>query len=184
VARILPPGADVRFSTPGQGLAQAVDFLRAQDREIAAGAGLTYEALTGDMAQATYSSARVSALDFRRRAEMLHRTVIEAQFLRPLWRRWQEVRALAGDFAPSDLPARLTVKFVAPGWPWVDPLKEVNADAAAVAAGFKSRQEVIAARGRDPDEVAEELAAEGWRPAPGADPPPDDARDDRMEARP
>lgn len=156
--RILPPGADVKFSTPGQGLTQAVEFLRAQDREIAAGLGLTFEALTGDLGQANYSSARVGLLEFRRRAESLQRIVIEGQVLRPLWVRWIDTQSLAGAI-PSDsatLSDYRAVRFVPPGWQWVDPQSEVEADIAAINAGLKSREEVVAGRGRDIDDLDEE----------------------------
>jgi len=163
--RILPPGADVAFSTPGQGLSQAVDFLRAQDREIAAGVGLTFEALTGDLTQTNYSSARVGLLEFRRRAEMLQRLLIEGQMLRPLWRRWIELRALAGEIdAPGvELDDYQAVRFVPPGWQWVDPKNEVEADARAIEAGLKSREEVVAGRGRDIDDLDEEIARDAGR---------------------
>lgn len=165
--RVLPTGADVTFSTPGQGLAQAIEFLRAQDREIAAGVGLTYEALTGDLGEANYSSARVGLLEFRRRAEMLQLNLIERQFLSPLWKRWIEVKALAGEIPsdPASLADYLDVRFVAPGWAWVDPQNEVAADVAAIDAGLKSREEVVAGRGRDIDELDEERARDAARPS-------------------
>lgn len=163
--RILPPGVDVTFSHPGQGLAQSVDFLRAQDREIAAGVGLTFEALTGDLTQTNYSSARVGLLEFRRRAEMLQRNLIEGQCLRPLWRRWIELRALSGeiDAGAASMPDYLDVRFVPPGWQWVDPKNEVEADARAIEAGLKSREEVVAGRGRDIDDLNDEIARDGKR---------------------
>lgn len=163
--RILPPGADVTFSNPGQGVAQAVDFLRAQDREIAAGVGLTFEALTGDLTQTNYSSARVGLLEFRRRAEMLQRQLIEGQCLRPLWRRWIKLQSLSGEITGADLSDFLAVRFVAPGWQWVDPRNEVEADARAIEAGLKSREEVVAGRGRDIDELNEEIARDTARDA-------------------
>lgn len=166
--RILPPQADVSFSQPGQGLSQPGEFIKGQFREIAAGMGLTYEQLTGDMSGTNYSSARVAMLEFRRRCEMLQRTVIEAQLLRPLWRRWIEARALTGEI-PADAQSMadyLSVKFVPPGWQWVDPLKETNADIAAINAGLKSRTEVVAERGRALDELDEERAADTAAPQP------------------
>ncbi|MCB2110834.1 phage portal protein [Albidovulum sp.] len=167
--RILPPGADVTFSNPGQGLAQAVEFLRAQDREIAAGVGLTFEAMTGDLGEANYSSARVGLLEFRRRAEMMQRNLIEAQVLRPLWRRWIDTQALAGAI-PAD-PDALTdyrnVRFIGPGWAWVDPKNEIEAEIAAIDAGLKSREEVVAGRGRDLEDLDEERARDP-RPVEGA----------------
>ncbi|SDL09212.1 phage portal protein [Paracoccus chinensis] len=156
--RILPPGAEVTFSQPGQGLTQAIDFLRAQDREIAAGVGVTFEQLTGDLGEANYSSARVGLLEFRRRVEMLQRLLIEGQFLRPLWRRWIEAQALAGTIPADQVEDYLPVRFVAPGWQWVDPRNEVEAEVAAINAGLKSREEVVAGRGRDIDDLDAERA--------------------------
>lgn len=163
--RILPQGADVTFSNPGQGLAQAVDFLRAQDREIAAGVGLTFEALTGDLTQTNYSSARVGLLEFRRRAEMQQRNLIEGQLMRPLWHRWIDIRALSGeiDATGAELADYHAVRFVPPGWQWVDPKNEVEADARAIEAGLKSREEVVAGRGRDIDDLNEEIARDKGR---------------------
>lgn len=163
--RVLPQGAEVTFSSPGQGLQQAYEFLRAQDREIAAGVGLTFEALTGDLTQTNYSSARVGLLEFRRRAEMLQRQLIEGQFLRPLWRRWIDLRALAGEIegAGPDLSDFYQVRFVPPGWQWVDPKNEVEADARAIEAGLKSREEVVTGRGRDIDDLNEEIARDSGR---------------------
>ena len=146
-------------------MTQASEFLRAQDREIAAGVGLTFEALTGDLTQTNYSSARVGLLDFRRRAEMLQRQLIEGQFLRPCWQRWIELRALAGEIDAGD--AEFTdfrsVRFVPPGWQWVDPKNEVEADARAIEAGLKSREEVVAGRGRDIDDLNDEIARDAAR---------------------
>ncbi|WP_158970954.1 phage portal protein [Chachezhania sediminis] len=164
--RVLPSNTEVTFSQPGQGLAQAVEFLRAQDREIAAGVGLTFEALTGDLGEANYSSARVGLLEFRRRAEMLQRNLIEAQFLRPLWRRWIDIQALSGAITGGSADFK-AVRFVAPGWQWVDPQNEVQADVSAIEAGLKSREEVVAGRGRDIDELDAEIARDARRPDQG-----------------
>ncbi|KPQ07469.1 MAG: phage portal protein, lambda family [Rhodobacteraceae bacterium HLUCCA12] len=160
--RILPQGSDVKFAQPSGGLSQQVDFIKSQLHEIAAGLGLMYEQLSGDLSQANYSSARFGLLEFRRRAEMLQRTLIEGQLLRPLWRRWIDWKSLAGEITPEDAmsPDYRAVRFVAPGWQWVDPLKEVNAEVRAIEAGLKSRAEVVASRGRDLDEVDEEIAAD------------------------
>ena len=160
--RILPPGSDVKFAQPGGGLTEQVGFLKAQLREIAAGTGLMYEQLSGDLSEANYSSARFGLLEFRRLAEQRQRILIESQLLRPLWRRWINWKALAGEITAEDAadPDYRAVRFVAPGWQWVDPLKEVNAEVRAIEAGLKSRAEVVASRGRDIDELDDEIAAD------------------------
>ena len=161
--RVLPPGADVTFSSPGTGLQQAVEFLRSQDREIASGTGLTFEQLTGDLSGANFSSARMGAIEFRRRAEMLQKTLIEGQFLRPLWRQWIAMQVLAGLVAPDETADFESVRFIGPGWQHVEPLKDVNAEIAAITARLKSREEAVANRGRDIDELDEEIARDAAR---------------------
>lgn len=64
-----------------------------------------------------------------------------------------------------ELPAGMTaaeVKWdiISTGVVWVDQMKEVSADALAVASGFKSRQQVCMQQGRDFFNVARQLAAE------------------------
>ena len=166
--RVLPFGSEVEFSTPGQGLAQAVEFVKGQQREIASGVGLTYEMLSGDLSGTNYSSARVGLLEFRRRCSMLQRTLIEAQLLRPLWRRWIDAKALSGEIgaSESELADYRAVKFVAPGWQWVNPLKEVNGSIRAIEAGLTSRAEVVASQGRDLAELDEEIAADTFAAKP------------------
>jgi len=51
-------------------------------------------------------------------------------------------------------------EWIAAGLPWIDPLKEMRADEAAVKNGLKSRTEISKQRGRDWNEICDELAAE------------------------
>ncbi len=123
-----------------------------------------YQQVSGDLSSANYSSTRFGLLEFRRRAEMLQKLLIEGKFLRPLWKRWIRFKILSGEISASDQNApELRARFVAPGWQWVDPAKEIQAEIRAIEAGLKSRAEVIAGRGRDPDEVDEEIAGDSAR---------------------
>jgi capsid protein len=49
------------------------------------------------------------------------------------------------------------------GWPWVDPLHEVQAAKMAVRCGFKSREAIIADMGLDPEIVEAQIIAENKR---------------------
>ena len=51
-------------------------------------------------------------------------------------------------------------RWVAGGVPWIDPLKEVQADCQAVSAGFTSRTRVCRENGDDFQEIADEIAEE------------------------
>jgi capsid protein len=56
------------------------------------------------------------------------------------------------------------VSFLFPEWESLDPLKEANANVALLDAGIRSRAEIIAARGRDPEDVDAEIAADTFIP--------------------
>ncbi|MFE3837911.1 phage portal protein [Pseudogemmobacter sonorensis] len=165
--RLLPPGSDIKFSQPGSGLSDQVSFCKLQLHEIAAGLGLEYARLSGDLSEASYSSTRFGHLDHQRRAEMLQRTIVEGQILRPIWRRWIAWKALTGEIPASDAtgPDWQRVRFIAPAQEAIDPLKEINADVRALEAGLTSRAALAAKAGRDLAELDEEIEADRQRQA-------------------
>ncbi|MGP1394175.1 MAG: phage portal protein, partial [Inquilinaceae bacterium] len=167
--RILPPGTDIRFSDPAKGGSDYHHFLQAELRAVAAGLGVTYEQLTGDMTGVNFSSARVALIEFRRRVSAIQHQVLVQQFIRPVWQRFVRLAVLAGAVdAPGfafDPEPWLAARFMPPAWDYVNPFQDVQADAAALEAGLKSRSEIIAARGRDPERVDAEIAADMARAA-------------------
>ena len=112
---------------------------------------------SGDMKQVNYSSARVALIEFRRLVESWRAHVLTPQLLDPVWRRVLAVAELAGALPAGTDPG---VRWVAPCWSHVDPVKDVQSDVLAVEAGFKSRRQVVAEWGQDPDQVAAEIAQE------------------------
>jgi capsid protein len=58
--------------------------MRVQLHAIAAGVGLTYELLTGDLSQVNYSSIRAGLLEFRRRMEALQWQLLVPGLCRPV----------------------------------------------------------------------------------------------------
>ena len=140
-------------------------FMRVQLRSIAAGMGITYEQLTGDLTGVNYSSIRAGLLEFRRRCEQFQHQQIVFQFCRPVWAAWIQAALLSGALKadPND-SALYDVKWVPPGWPWVDPLKDVRANVMEVRAGFKSRSNVVSEQGEDIEAVDDEIAADNGAP--------------------
>lgn len=55
------------------------------------------------------------------------------------------------------------VKWVPPGWPWVDPLKDVRANVMEVRAGFTTRDTVVSEQGEDAEAIDAENAASNRR---------------------
>ena len=162
--QVLLPGEDVRFSNPADVGASYETFMRVQLRSIAAGMGITYEQLTGDLTGVNYSSIRAGLLEFRRRCEQFQHQVIAFQFCRPVWQQWVLAATLSGGLPTvDDVTPYHDVKWIPPGFAWVDPLKDIKAQVMAVRAGFKSRAEVVSEQGYDADAIDREIAADNAR---------------------
>jgi lambda family phage portal protein len=170
----VPAGRQVEHSKPVDVGGMYVEFMRAQLRKIAAGLGITYEQLAGDLTGVNYSSIRAGLLEFRRRCEAFQHQVMVFQFCRPVWRAWLEAAALAGVIDARDYARRpelyLDVEWQPQAWPWVDPLKDIEAEIMAVDNLLTSRTRVIKRMGDDPEVVDRETAD-------------DQAREDRSRLR-
>ena len=164
---VLPMGKKVQFSNPVDvGITYEV-WIKQQLREIAAGWGITYEQLTGDLSGVNYSSIRAGLLEFRRRCSMLQMQTLVFQLCRPVARFWLDAAVLAGALTIQGyFPNRRIyrrIKWQPDGWPWVDPVKDQLAQQMAVRNGFKSRSQVIAEMGDDVEVVDAEIAEDNAR---------------------
>lgn len=164
----LPVGTDVSF-TPTSDMQGLDAFTKHMVRTIAAGVGLPYALLSGDYGDSNYSSSRLAMQSYVRRVKAVRASILVSGFLRPLWQRVVTLAILSGrinarDFMRDPRPF-LSCEFLFPEFPHIAPLDETRADALAVQMGFRSRQEVIAARGRDPVEVDQEIAADSYTPS-------------------
>lgn len=165
---MLPPGMDIKFSSPPEVGDTYEIWVKQALREIAAGMGVTYEQLTGDLSGVNYSSIRAGLLEFRRRCEMLQWHTIIFQFCQPVARRWMDAAVASGLISVSGGYARERRKYYriewrAPRWPWVDPLKDAMAAVTEVRAGFRSRSSVIAEMGEDAEDVDRQIAQDAKR---------------------
>jgi Phage terminase large subunit (GpA)/Phage portal protein, lambda family len=100
IMRVLPPGSDVVFPDVPT-IEGSADFLRHMLRTIAAGVGLPYELLAGDLSQVNYSSAKTGFSQFYRRAKAI-RALITARLLDPVWARVVTLEILSGRLAAPD----------------------------------------------------------------------------------
>ena len=176
----LMPGEDVKFAEPAD-VGQQYDAFQIRNLlAVSSGVGVPYATVTGDLRQVNYSSIRAGMVDFRRRVEQLQHAVMVYQLCRPIWARWLETAVLAGRLSvpryASDRGKWHGVKWITPAWPWVDPLKDRQAEALAVANKFKARSDVVEAEGEDVEEVDARIAADMAREeALGLPPSPDQA---------
>ena len=150
----LEPGRDVKFASPSASGGYA-EYMRLQLHAIAAGVGLTYELLTGDLSQVNYSSIRAGLIEFRRRMEALQWQLLVPGLCQPVWRRFVLAAQAAGKLPDGDIGADWT----APRFEAVDPMKDIQADILAVRAGVMTLKEAIARQGYEPAQVLAEIAA-------------------------
>lgn len=141
-------------------------YIKVQLRAIARGIGVTYHQLCGDPSDANFSSMRADKLEVQRRMEAFQHSIFVYQWLRRVWNKWlnvgymQWVAGLPGGLEIPDYPKRRAeyelVDWQFPGWPWVDPLKDVTAAILEKQHGLNSRRRILAGKGNDVEEIDEE----------------------------
>jgi lambda family phage portal protein len=157
----LAPGEDVEFSEPPP-IESAFDpFVRAQMRRIAAGLGIPYELLSGDLSQVTFASGRAGLLEFRRTVEAVQYGLLVPLFCEPALRRWAELARAVG-VLPADADAEVR-RWVAPEIEMLDRRAEVLTDLLRVRAGFASRAEVVGRSGWRAEDIDAEIASDNAR---------------------
>jgi len=157
----LEPGQNIEFTKPPE-TDQAFDpFVRAQMRRIAAGLGIPYEMLSGDLSQVTFASGRAGLLEFKRTVESIQYGLLIPLFCEPVLRRWAELARAVG-VLPADADVEVR-RWVAPEIEMLDRRAEVLTDLLRVRAGFASRSEIIGRTGWRSEDVDAEIAADNRR---------------------
>jgi lambda family phage portal protein len=147
---ILPDGKQIQFSNPPQ----SPDYVTHQKHHlhaVAAGYGITFEALTGILSDVNFSSARMGWLEFHRNVAAWRWNLTIPQVLDPV-HRWFN---LAAGLAQIRGPRRMI--WTPPRRELVDPAKEIGALIEGVKAGFFSLSEIQRSLGFIPAEVMGEL---------------------------
>ena len=165
----LREGEDVKFSDPADVGGGYEPFQYRTLLQLSAALGVPYAELSADLNRTTYASSRAGLLAFRAEVEAFQHAVLVFQFLRPIYQRWLRLAVLAGAVPLSateflaDRIALSRFKAIVPRAPWVDPLKDRQAAALAVANGYISRDDVIEAEGYDPEETDLRIKASNER---------------------
>lgn len=168
----LKPGEDVKGVQSGV-LGASVDLLSTVFlRVIARGLDVSYEVVSRDLSHVTYLSARQGEHQDRRhwepQQEHFNRVVNKR-----VWNQFLEMAFLKGALRVRALePRHHEVEFVRPGWPWIDPLKDVKGDTMAIDAGLQSPIDTVIRKGGDPRKVLRDKAQWlKWHTEMGLDPP-------------
>ena len=158
----LLPGEEVGMIDSNRPNTMLEQFRNSQLRAVAAGTNTSFSSISKNY-RGTYSSQRQELVE-----QSVHYAVLREYFIercvRPIWERFVDMAILSGQLdIPKDQINPRTIKkagFQGPVMPWIDPQKEVTAEEKSVAAGFKSRGQVIRERGGNPQDTFEQIKQE------------------------
>lgn len=148
----LQQGQDITFAIPPK-VDGYDEFTRSVLRSVAAGLGVTYEALTGDLSNVNFTSYKAGRIEMDLNVQSWQWLMMVPQMLQPIGAWILEQWALERQSRPS---RGLRMEWVPPVRPLIDPSREIGALRDKVRAGFASRQSVIRELGYDPERVTEE----------------------------
>lgn len=149
---ILPPGKDIRFANPPT-VGDFDKVTREYLLQIAAGFGITYESLTGDLSNTSFASGRMGWLEFQRNIEAWRWQLIVPQMLNPIWTWFMQAGEVNGVRTDG-----IVAHWTPPRRELIDPAKEVEGIKNAVRCGLISPSEAIREFGYEPEEVLAEAA--------------------------
>lgn len=156
----LGAGDEIQVVDPKSAGSDATAFLKTQQGLIAAGQGLSYEAVSRDMTGATYSSARQNAIEdestYAEDVELL------TDFMSEVYETFVISGYLTGLF---NMPGFWDKKadFLDHSWvkapkKWIDPAKESTANKTALQSGQKTFPDICAEQGKDWKDAINETA--------------------------
>jgi lambda family phage portal protein len=154
IIETLAPGTDVKFADP-PGVDGYDAYSRVSLHAVAAGLGVPYELLTGDLSGVNFSSGRMGWLEFQLSIDSWQWNFFIPQYCVPAGLWLLDAVALTG----QDVTGCEFV-WTPPAREMLDPATEVPANRDAVRAGQKAPSQVVRERGEDPDTFFAEFAAD------------------------
>ena len=130
-------------------------------RGASAALNIAYPTLANDNSDETFSSARMSILierdHFKRMQDWFARAMLQ-----PLFEAWLRAAMLSGtvQLPTKDPNDYLDIEWRGRGFPWVDPLRDAKANAAAIAMGVRTITQTAEEQGLDIDMVISERKEE------------------------
>ena len=136
-------------------------FVNQVSRRMAAGFGVSFHGLTGNLEKVNFSSIRSGTLEERDNWTEHQETFIE-DVCTPVYQGWLEMWLLMprNPYTPMDYDRLDASKWIPRTWAWVDPKKDVEAAILGLEAGLITYEEILAERGKDFQEHVVRLVAE------------------------
>lgn len=155
---ILPPGKDIKLANP-PGVEGYKDYMSVNLHSIAAGLGISYEALTNDLSQVNFSSGRMGWLEMSRTIDSWRFHVLKPCFLDFVAAQWLK----AAFFKFGDVANEASIVWTMPKREMIDPTKEIPATVEAIRGGLLSLSDAVKQSGKNPDDHFAELAEDNTK---------------------
>jgi lambda family phage portal protein len=157
MSRLLPKGIEPVFSDVKYPSTAHDNYVNSELRAMAVGVGIAVHALTGNVAEANFSSIRSAEIQQREVYRIEHRrlsTHMHSRVLRGALR--NSVLYGAIDLPEPDWRRYAPHRFAGRGWTWVDPLKDLKAAELELALRLTTRSKLAMESGRPWEEVLQE----------------------------
>lgn len=164
----LDPGQQVIFNQPADVGGSYEAFMKMNLRGAAAGSDVTYESMTGDYSGVNFSSLRAALNEVQRIWQQTQDNIFIHQMCRGvrhdfvMWAVRSGGVPMPPGFSENPRPY-LRAKWVAPGWPYVNPQQEAQALGIDMRNGIISRASAVASKGRDVSELDQEISEDNIR---------------------
>lgn len=164
----LDPGDEVEFAKPQDPAQTYPEFMRQQLLAVSAATGVPYEVITGDMSKVNDRTVRVILNAFRRRIQAWQHQIVAHQFCRRVWTTWMDRAFLAAslpipvDYVENPTPYA-AVKWQPQGWPYLQPVQDIEAKKLAIRAGITSRANEVSETGEDAELIDQQQAIDNER---------------------
>lgn len=157
--RYLDAGIEPKFVEP-HNPTNIEFFLKSTNQEVARSLGISYATLTGDLREVNYSSIRQGTTSERRGFKRVQ-NFLRRKMHNAIFKEWLKIELLMNRISPKEYGEILDhFSFKPQGWEYIDPNKEVSANAKAIECGFKTRIEVLREKGIEYDTYLDELEKE------------------------
>lgn len=157
------PGEKMEVATPSNPGGTFDPLVTLLLRNISAAINIPYEVVAKDFSRTNYSSARAALLDAVKMFKAIQNK-ISKNFCQPVYDMVIENAYLTGELDLPDFYGNRAewsrVKWQAPGWAWIDPLKEVQAAELALKNQVLSMADISGNLGHDWEETFEQIAVE------------------------
>ena len=160
ISQTLKPGQDVKFANPPSAGVGHAEYMRGGHLGTAAGQGLPYELMSGDIKDVSDRTLRVIINEFRRYCQQRQWVTLIPMGCQKMVDWCMDAAALAGLLPLSQLDAARAPTWTPQGWEYIHPTQDAQGKKLLLGMGVISKTSIIVERGDEPSKVFEEREAD------------------------